>query len=102
GSEPLVSPVGVAFDGQGRLWVADSAGRVVVFDALGAVAFVVRAAGGEPLQRPSGLAWSPVRQQMYVVDTAASRIAVFDATGAFVRAFGGRGEEEGRFNYPTH
>jgi sugar lactone lactonase YvrE len=100
--ERMVSPVGVAFDDQAKLWVSDSAGRVYVFRADGALGFIVRRAGSEVLQRPTGLAWSPRRSWLYVVDTAASRIHVFDAGGAHVRSFGGRGEGEGQFNFPTH
>lgn len=99
---PLVSPAGVILDDALRLFVSDASGRVLAFDADGGYLFSLDKAGDEPLQRPTGLAWSPRRHWLYVVDTPAHRVHVFTATGAWVRSFGGRGDGQGRFNFPTH
>ena len=37
-----------------------------------------------------------------MVDSRAHDVKVFDADGRRVATFGGRGEEPGRFNFPTH
>lgn len=100
--ERMVSPVAVAFDDEARLYVSDSTGKVFAFGPEGAPLFTLSQAGSEALQRPTGLAWSPRKQWLYVVDTAASRVHAFTARGTHVMSFGGRGEEEGRFNFPTH
>jgi sugar lactone lactonase YvrE len=102
--EKMVSPVGVAFedDAAGKLWVSDSTGKVFAFRADGMPLLVVRSAGPEALERPTGLAWSPARKWLYVVDTPRGRIHVFDPGGAYVRSFGGRGEADAGFNFPTH
>jgi DNA-binding beta-propeller fold protein YncE len=100
--ERLVSPVGVAFDDTGRLWVSDSSGALFAFDAAGKPRFVLRKAGGEPLRRPTGLAWSTARGLLYVVDTLSHTVHVLDADGESKLAFGGRGSAAGQLNYPTH
>lgn len=102
GSEAMVSPVGVAFDDQARLYVSDSAGALFAFDAEGKPRFVSRKAGEQPFERPTGLAWSPERSLLYVVDTKAHAVRAFDTDGGFRFSFGGRGAGEGQLNFPTH
>ena len=43
----------------------------------GELRFVLREAGAEPLQRPTGIAYSPQRKLLYVVDTLANRVHAF-------------------------
>jgi DNA-binding beta-propeller fold protein YncE len=100
--EPMRTPVAVAFDDERRLFVSDSSGRVYAFGPDGAPLFTISSAGGTPLQRPTGLAWNPQRKVLYVVDTAAHTIYALDAKGELVFKIGGRGGEDGRFNFPTH
>lgn len=99
---PLRTPVAVAFDDDLRLWVSDSSGSVQAFDPEGAPLLTIREAGSAPLRRPTGLAWSPKTKLLYVVDTLAHTIFALDARGGLVRTIGGRGDDEGRFNFPTH
>jgi len=100
--EHLTSPVGVIFDEELRLYVADSAGQVFAFGPDGALLFTLRAAGADPLQRPTGLAYSPSKRHLYVVDTLANKVQVFGTNGEFAFSFGERGDAAGRFNFPTH
>ena len=100
--EPMRTPVGVAFDGDGRLFVSDSSGRVYAFGSDGAFLFTIRSAGSEPLRRPTGLAFSPQKKLLYVVDTLAHTIYALDARGELAFAVGGRGNGDGQFNFPTH
>jgi len=102
GGGRILSPVAVAFDDASRLWVSDSAGRVLAFGPEAEFLFELRSAGAEPLQRPTGLAYSPARKLLYVVDTLAGKVHAFDARGEFAFSFGQRGEGEGSFNFPTH
>lgn len=99
--QPLTTPVGVAFDAESRLFVADSSGKLVAFDPAGDLLWVQTRAGSELLIRPTGLAFDRVSNRLYVVDTAAHRVDVFRGDGSFERSFGGRGSEPGRFNFPT-
>ncbi len=100
--EPLVSPVGVIFGEDSRLWVSDSAGKVFVFGADGAFLFTVQKAGAQRLRRPTGIAYSPRTKLVYVVDTLANEVYALKPDGELAFAFGGRGNAEGRFNFPTH
>jgi len=105
---PLLSPVAVAFGADLRLFVSDSAGKVVAFSPDGDILFTLRQAGSERLERPTGLAWSPTRARLYVVDTAVHRIHVFAADGSYDFSFGRRGGgggetgPEAELNFPTH
>jgi len=100
--ERLVSPVAVAFDDQLRLYVSDSAGRVLSFGADGTQRLSITKAGEDTLKRPTGLAFSPRRQLLYVVDTLANRVDAFGPDGAFRFAFSGKSDDPDRFNFPTH
>ncbi|MBK7975445.1 MAG: hypothetical protein IPK07_19900 [Deltaproteobacteria bacterium] len=100
--QAMVSPVGVAFDEAGRLYVSDSAGHLFAFAANGDFRFTVDKAGDRPLLRPTGLAWSPRARVLYVADTVANQIDGFDEDGALALSFGGRGEAPGQLNFPTH
>lgn len=99
---PMVSPVGVAFDATGALFVSDSTGALFAFDAAGKFRFRLETAGGEPLRRPTGLAYSPARDRFYVVDTLTCRVHAFASDGRHAFSFGARGAGEGELNFPTH
>lgn len=101
-AEKMVSPVGVIFDESLRLYVSDSAGRVFAFGSDGVPLFILQTAGTERLRRPTGLAYSPSKKLLYVVDTMAHTVHAFRTTGDFVFSFGGRGDTAGRLNFPTH
>ena len=101
--EPIVSPVALAFDEASHLYLTDSSGKVFGFRRAG------RAALGQPRgrrdawQRPTGLAYSPERRPLYVVDTLAHRVFGLHTDGTLEPSFGGRGEEApSSFNFPTH
>jgi len=100
--EPLLSPVAVAFDDALRLYAADSAGRLYAYSPDGRLLRVQRSVGTQALQRPTGLAYSPAKKVLYVVDTLANQIHALDPDGNLVFSFGSRGQEPGQFNFPTH
>jgi DNA-binding beta-propeller fold protein YncE len=100
--EAITSPVGVIFDEELRLYLSDSAGKVFVFDQDGALLFTVQKAGADTLQRPTGIAYSPRKKLLYVVDTLAHKVHAFGKKGDLAFSFGERGDGEGRFNFPTH
>jgi len=100
--EKIASPVALAFDDALRLYLSDSVGRLFVFGTGGEFLRVLRGAGEEQFRRPTGLAYSPARKLLYVVDTLANRVHALDAQGNLAFSFGGRGDEQGGFNFPTH
>ncbi|PKN12847.1 MAG: 6-bladed beta-propeller [Deltaproteobacteria bacterium HGW-Deltaproteobacteria-4] len=90
-------PIAVAEDAQGDLYITDSAaGLVYRYNApeQGLVPFV-------RLQRPTGIAFNPLNQLLYVTDTLAHQIVAFDSNGNERIRLGGRGERAGDFNFPT-
>jgi DNA-binding beta-propeller fold protein YncE len=100
--EPITSPVALIFDDDLRLYLSDSAGRVFVFGRDGALLSTLRSAGTEPLQRPTGITYSPRTKLVYVVDTLAHKVHAFGAKGDWAFSFGQRGDGPGAFNFPTH
>ena len=108
----FVSPVGIAVCGD-MLAVADSAlGEVFLLDAKDKLVKTLKkpvapfnksARKASGFNRPTGLAWDARTKLLYVVDTLANEICVFDpASGRMVRRFGSHGTNPGQFNYPTH
>ncbi len=53
------------------------------------------------LERPTGIAWSPVFDEIWVTETLAHRIAVLDRKGNVKRTIGHRGKGRGEFNFPN-
>lgn len=95
--EPLMSPVGVGF-GPNRIYLADSKlGKVFVLDREG---IHIRTIDG--LKRPTGIAFHRGQKRLFVADTLGHKIAVYDADGSPLLAFGTRGKEPGKFNFPSH
>jgi DNA-binding beta-propeller fold protein YncE len=96
GKVRFVSPVAVAKQ-DGVIYLADSgAQRVLAFGEDGKLRFQIAA----PLQRPAGVVIAGER--LYVADSEAHCIAVFDRRGRFQFTFGTRGVGPGEFNFPTH
>lgn len=94
----LVSPVGVAVSGGGLIFIADSQLKeVFCIEENGRFKFILSEKSG--LLRPTGLAVR--KDNLYVVDTLANSVKVFDLKGNFISEFGKRGKGEGEFNYPT-
>ncbi|MHB8837715.1 MAG: 6-bladed beta-propeller [Gemmatimonadaceae bacterium] len=99
GRHGFVAPVGVALDDAGSVYVSDpELGEVIVFDAAGRERRRIH----EGLERPTGLAYDRRRDMLFVADTKAHRIAMFDSTGRWRGSFGRRGVGNGEFNFPTN
>ena len=98
--EPLVSPVGVASCGE-LVAISDSARKeVLLIKPDGRLAGKISKPGG--FKRPTGLTFFAKEKLLYVVDTLACEVCVFDLSGRLVRKFGSRGTGSGQFNYPTY
>jgi DNA-binding beta-propeller fold protein YncE len=96
----FVSPVGVAAVGD-HVAVSDSAlNKVFVLTRKGKPVGVIEKPGG--FARPTGMAYDQQRRELYVVDTLANELCVFNDAGELLRKFGAHGTEPGQFNYPTH
>jgi DNA-binding beta-propeller fold protein YncE len=96
----FVTPIGIAPGPNGQILVADAElGRVFRLDRDGTP---LGSIGSEILVRPTGLARDARRGHIYVSDTHAHDVKVFDDDGRLVDVIGQRGEEEGELNFPTH
>lgn len=97
---PFAGPVAMASLGGGEVAVSDAKlGLVARLDASGAP---LAAFTSERLKRPTGLAFDAERGWLFVADTAAHDIKVFDRSGQLLNTFGAVGEQSGQFNAPTH
>lgn len=100
GDQPLVSPVAVACGPQDTVYVADSyLRRVLQLDRDGNL---LRTITHSDLQRPSSVAFDSARGLLYVGDSKAHVVHVFDGSGTRVAAIGSVGAGPGQFNSPTH
>ena len=96
---PFSSPIGVALDDAGLLYVTDSAlRRVFVFKGTRNTKII----GDDSLARPTGIAVYSKEQRLYVVDTGSHRVEVFSLDGQKLFSFGEQGSGAGQLNYPTH
>lgn len=99
GLASFVSPVGIAAGADGHILVADSElGIVARLDSKGNP---LRAIGRGLLKRPTGIAYDEVNRNLFVADTYAHDIKVFDDDGRLIRVIGHHGEGDGEFNFPT-
>ncbi len=97
----LQHPMAVSGDGRGNLYVVDSEQRQVHVWA-DAKEWRRSYGGSESLQRPTAAAVDAARGRLYVVDTPAHVVRVFDLTsGAMTENIGRRGMLDGEFNYPS-
>ncbi len=91
------SPVAVAWLGD-DLWIADARlHALAVFGSGGDQRWL----GEDALQRPSGMAFCPVNELIYVADAGAQAILAFDRDGRIAQRFGSRGAGPGQFNCPA-
>ncbi|MFH0867646.1 MAG: 6-bladed beta-propeller [Bacteroidota bacterium] len=54
------------------------------------------------LEQPTGIAYSKLTGQIWVVETSAHRISVLNEKGELIKRIGKRGTAFGDFNYPTN
>lgn len=101
GAFRLKNPMGLALSSDGVIFVADlGLKRVVSFDADGNVKKAYGRDGD--LVNPTDVAISPDGSKVYVADSKGQKVVVFDRnSGALVTSFGGRGDREGEFGFPT-
>ncbi|MDO3376958.1 6-bladed beta-propeller [Geoalkalibacter halelectricus] len=81
---PLVNPFAVAADGKGGVWVSDSgAGVVHFFDLAARRVSHFRQIGDTALAVPSGMAFDPERNRLYVADAQLGRVFFLASSGRF-------------------
>jgi len=53
------------------------------------------------INQPTGISYNEKSEEIWVVETAAHRILIFNCEGKLLRTIGGRGSDSGHFNFPT-
>ena len=100
GIDKFVAPIGIVPGANGQILVADAElGRVLRLDPEGNP---LGSFGSGLLKRPTGLARDAQRGLVYVADTYAHDVKVFDDQGRLQEVIGHRGNGDGELNYPTH
>jgi sugar lactone lactonase YvrE len=96
----FISPIGVAVDKNGEIYLSDSIlRRVFLFDKEGK--YLGEIGSDDLFVRPAGIAID--EERLYVVDTHGHNILVFSKKdGSFLFSFGKNGTKKGEFNYPTN
>ena len=100
GLASFASPVAIAIDADGSAFVTDA--DLAIVARIAPDGTPGRALGRGQLRRPTGLAIDRARGELFVSDTYAHDIKVFDRAGKLLRTLGRRGEDPGEFNFPTH
>jgi DNA-binding beta-propeller fold protein YncE len=54
------------------------------------------------LNQPTGIAYSELKNEIWVVETGAHRITILSLSGKVLKRIGRRGTAEGEFNFPTN
>ena len=99
-NQPLPSPVGLALGNGGEVYVTDSVlGQVFLIQPDSNIAIPVPLV--LQLKQPTGIAFDSERNELFVVDTAAHQVNIFNQDGKLLRQFGQRGDTDGAFNFPT-
>ena len=96
----FIIPLGIVADGDGGILVAD-AGLGCIFHLDGSGKGLGKICD-KALLRPTGLARDDRQHLLFVADSKAHDIKVFDDGGDLVRTLGRHGEGDGEFNGPTY
>lgn len=93
-------PVGIAVHPDGRIFISRRDGAIGIYDAAFTALGVLNPAPAVLVQ-PNDLAIHPVTGEVYVADSAANQILVFDGTtGTLVRMWGLKGSDLSNFESP--
>ncbi len=99
-SRAFQSPVGITLMPNGDILVVDS--DLAAVYRIRATGESIGSFGEGLLKRPTGIARDPKSGKVYVSDTHAHNIKVFNESGKLLEVIGQRGEGIGEFNFPTY
>jgi len=96
----LPSPVALAADSNGNVFVTDSK-LAKLFIIRKNSQFVQPFNLDTELKQPTGISIEPETGDIYLIDTAQHQVLVFNTAGKLINRFGKNGVLAGEFNYPT-
>ena len=99
-STNFVAPIAIAPGADGQILVTDAELKRVF--RLSSKGEPIGEFGGGLLKRPTGIARDATSKQIFVADTHAHDIKVFDDGGNFLRTIGHAGADLGELSYPAH
>jgi sugar lactone lactonase YvrE len=101
GGGRLMTPLGLSVGPDGTIYVADAGRRqILAYEESGALKRTYGATND--LSNPTGVAISPDQKKLFVADSRAHRIAVFDIVeGTLLHTFGRKGRGDGELFFPT-
>jgi len=99
--ESLPSIVGSCFTSSGSILFTDSKLNQIFLMVPGSKNLQILN-DSVHLEQPTGIAYSAVTNQVWVVETKAHRIAILNEQGEIIKHIGGRGNADGKFNFPTY
>ncbi len=98
----LTSPIGIALDNKGNVYVSDSKDAVIRMFQKGGKKYIGELGRGL-LERPTGLTFNTLTNELLVVDTESSQVLRFDVESRRVKGvIGRRGNIKGYFYKPTN
>ena len=93
------APIGVAEDNRGNLYITDSGVGIIYRYGLEDQSF--EKFTPFKLKRPTGIAFSEKQGLLFVSDTTAHQVVVYNLAGQELSRIGERGMGDAQFNYPT-
>jgi len=97
----LPSPVALALGPNNSVYVADSE-LATVFQIKNSMEIAQPILPQTKFQQPTGIAYMPNSQRIFVADTAKHQIRIFNKDGSDYKSIGQRGSMESEFNFPTY
>lgn len=99
----LAGPVCLAIDNKrGIVFVSDSRLKKVVGINKNTDSVILTLGAPGEFLGPTGLAYDANKDRLYVADTQAHVIKVYDKDGNFLSSIGRRGSQDGEFNFPSY
>ena len=93
------SPRGITIDKKGRLFVTSRQYKsIMAYNTKGSPLYSF---GSDVIESPSGIAVNNILELIYVVDSKAHDVKVFNLKGEFLFSIGKRGRGQGEFNFPS-
>jgi len=95
-----ITPYFISLHTNGDLYVVGTGKKdVFVVDSKGT--YLRRFDFSAKVEAPGGIHVDSVSRRVYLVDNAASKVAIYDLEGKYINSFGKLGEQDGEFNRPS-